>query len=128
MNTQGKVLAKGAEEICLIQCGRLLIRTTRWNSFFLSPFGFGGVFPPGYLAGFPLVSLKQERQQAVYGRQDCRETCCVISVPFSPCLSDGPHSTSAAYLCMSSCVLFYLAMPFIQALQSVTKALRWGIT
>lgn len=53
-----EVLAKRAEEICLIQCSRLLIRTTRLNSFFLSPFGLGGAFHPSYLAGFPLVSLK----------------------------------------------------------------------
>ena len=32
----------------------------------------------------------------------------------------------AAHLCASSCVLCYLAMPFIQVLPSVTKALRWG--
>lgn len=59
----GKVLAKRAEEICLIQRSRLLIRTTRLNSFFLSPFDFGGVFPT-WLFIWISLSFFQARETA----------------------------------------------------------------
>lgn len=41
----GEVLAKRAEEICLTWHSRLLIQTTRLNSFFLSPFALEVFFP-----------------------------------------------------------------------------------
>lgn len=93
----GKVLAKRAKGICLTQRVRLLMQTL--NSFFLPLFGYGGGFPPRYLAEFPLF-LSSKRHWAVYGRQDCRETHYVISVPFSSCPSARPHSTSG---CLSLC-------------------------
>lgn len=60
----------------------------------------------------------------MYGRQDCRAAMSLC--PSHHAFQMDLTALQAAYLCTSSCVLFYLVMPFIQALPLVTEVLRWG--
>lgn len=71
----GKVLAKRAEEICLIQRSRLLVRKTRLRSFSIILWS-GRCFPPWLSSCISLGFSPADERRGCGWRQHCRERRC----------------------------------------------------